>query len=120
MTTITCRYCQKFQDSELRETSRNPQGKVIHQIRYCPSFDDMRSRDDPKCKDFQLVSWFWCDANEYQLDIVCCTHRQNNPSILWKKCSSCKQKFVIREMTKPALKKKGNDKPLLLKKRRTV
>ncbi len=105
---MICRYCKKFQDSELRENMRNAKGKIINQTRYCPTKDDMIEEKHPKCESFFPVIAFWCEYNEQWLDVKSCYNRQKKGTM---GCPRCRQKELINQI---------EEKPILLRKRRII
>ena len=118
---MSCQYCKKFQEAELRENNRNGKGAIIYQTRYCPSKDNMFDKHNKRCEHFSAATIFWCDIFICWKDITACLSSQKHESI---GCKTCKQKKAINDFAvpKPVLRKRAEAevKSIILKKRRTL
>jgi hypothetical protein len=81
---MSCRYCQVFQTSKHRQ----PDG------RFCSIIQRMVPDDGTMCDRIELITIFWCNKNESQMDFRMCSARQSRGE---SECSRCRQKRDIMD-----------------------
>ena len=99
---MSCRYCQTYQTSKHRQDG----------VRFCSTIQRMVPDDGKMCDRIELVTIFWCNKNECQMDFRMCSARQAKGE---SDCRRCRQRGVILDARRYAGRIAKQPKPQIKK-----
>lgn len=102
---VSCGNCLLFQQSE----TRFKRDSKAEQERFCPLAQRFVVSDKKACTDIEPSNLFWCEENQYQMDINACVARKNKG---FEGCVRCSQWRDSLELLKTINRRKLNGIPM--------
>lgn len=104
---VYCKYCKTYREASIRKGNKDQLHERLCRTKYV-------SADSTICKQFTPAKSFWCEKNQYWVDLNVCIFRRDNLNLYdtYKLCKACTQAIDVDAATntdrsKRILKRRG-------------
>jgi len=87
---VYCRYCKTYHEASIRRGNKDQAHERLCRTKYV-------SADSKACGQFTPAKSFWCEKNQYWVDVNVCVFRRDNQNLYlsYADCKACKQAIDV-------------------------